>query len=258
MNIAASIKTELIKTKRSAALWIVVLGAGFVPFIMMISYLVQPKQNIERLYKNNPNPWIFHVGNIWQGFSVFLLPMFIIIVCSLITQIEYKNNTWKQVFASPQPYSNIYFSKLTGIIVMIFFLFVLFDLFTLGAAIVPNLFYSKYGFLTHSFNWRNFLTLNLRTFISTLGIIAIQYVLSMRFKNFIIPIGIGLACLIATLIAMGWEHIFKIPYAHPFLTMRFHEVKKGVLQNHEWNAIGYFIVFTTIGFFDMKYRKERG
>ncbi|HET9056636.1 MAG TPA: ABC transporter permease, partial [Chitinophagaceae bacterium] len=200
----------------------------------------------------------FHIGNVWQAFSVFLLPMFIIILCSLITQIEYKNNTWKQVYASPQSYANIFFSKYTGIVSMILLLFVLFDLFTIGAAIVPNLFYSKYGFFEHSFDWKHFFTLNIRTFIATLGIIAIQYWLSMRFKNFIAPIGIGLALLIATLMAVSWRHIFKIPYAQPFLTMQFHEVKRGFLQNHEWNAIGYFIVFTTIGFLDMRYRKERG
>ncbi|HET9055472.1 MAG TPA: ABC transporter permease, partial [Chitinophagaceae bacterium] len=105
MNFATIFKAELIKTKRSAALWVCVLGAGFVPFIMMLSYLLQPKQNIERLYLNGRNPWVFHIGNVWQAFSVFLLPMFIIILCSLITQIEYKNNTWKQVYASPQSYA---------------------------------------------------------------------------------------------------------------------------------------------------------
>lgn len=255
MNIAASFKTELIKTKRSAALWVVVLGAGFVPFIFFLSYLVKPASNIKRLAKN---PWAVHIGELWQAFSVFLLPMFIILICSLVLQIEYKNNTWKQVYASPQSYANIYFSKLSGIITMILLLFILFNLFSIGAAIVPNLFHKGFGFLDASFNWQKFIVLNIRLFISTLGIIALQYWLSMRFKNFIIPIGIGLASLIATLIAMRWEHIFKIPYAHPFLTMQFGEVKKGFLQNHEWNAIGYFIAFTALGFLDMRYRKERG
>ncbi|MBI2730004.1 MAG: ABC transporter permease [Sphingobacteriales bacterium] len=255
MNILASFKTELIKLKRSAALWVVVLGAGFVPFIFLLSYLIKPVSNIKRL---GNNPWAAHVGELWQAFSIFLLPMFIILICSLVLQIEYKNNTWKQVYASPQSYANIFFSKLGGIITMILLLFVLFNVFALGAAIIPNLFYKGFKFLATTFNWQKFMVLNIRLFISTLGIIAFQYWLSMRFKNFIVPIGIGLACLIATLIAMRWEHIFKIPYAHPFLTMQFGEVKKGFLQNHEWNSIGYFIVFTALGFLDMRLRKERG
>ena len=256
MTITASFKTELIKTKRSAALWLVILGAGFVPFIFILSYLIKPDNNIKRLAKN---PWAAHIGELWQAFSVFLLPMFIILVCSMIVQLEYKNNTWKQVYASPQSYGSIFFSKLSGIITMILLLFVLFNLFSLGAAIVPDLVYGgKFGFLKTTFNWQKFFVLNIRIFISTLGIIAIQYWLSMRFKNFIVPIGIGLASLISTMIAMNWEHIFKLPFAHPFLTLQFGEVKKGFLQNHEWNAIGYFIAFVLIGFFDMKYRKERG
>lgn len=258
MSFAATFKTELLKTKRSAALWFCVLGAGFVPFVMMLSYLFKPEGNIYRLYKNNKNPWVFHIGNLWQAFSIFLLPMFIIIICSLVVQIEYKNNTWKQVFSAPQSYASIFFSKLAAIIVMIVLLLVLFDIFAIGAALVPNLFNRKYGFFEHAFNWSSFLNLNGHTLVACLGIVAIQYFLSLRFKNFIVPIGIGLACLVATLIVIEWEHIFKIPYAHPFLSMHFQEHKKGGLQNHEWNAIGYFLFFTAIGFLDMRYRKARG
>jgi hypothetical protein len=258
MMFVATFRTELIKIKRSAALWVVILGAGFIPFVIMLSYVLQPRQNMKRLARYNPNPWIHHMENIWQSFSVFLLPLFIILICSLITQIEYKNNTWKQVYASPQSFGTIYFSKLGTVILMILLLFLLFNLFTIGAAIVANLFYPAYGFFDYSFSGVKLLQLNLLTIIATLGIIGIQYFLSMRFKNFIIPVGIGMACLIVTMMAMGWKHIFKIPYAFPFLTLKYAHLKNGGLQNHEWNAIGYFIVFTLIGWWDIVNRKERG
>jgi hypothetical protein len=30
------------------------------------------------------------------------------------------------------------------------------------------------------------------------------------------------------------------------------------MENHEWNALGYFAVFTLVGFLDLKWRKEKG
>ncbi|TAL41215.1 MAG: hypothetical protein EPN92_13295 [Chitinophagaceae bacterium] len=103
--------------------------------------------------------------------------------------------------------------------------------------------------------------MNLKSLVALLGIISIQYWLSLRIKNFIVPIAIGLALLITTLIILSWEHIYKVPFAYPLLT--FNSLSGGVqkgsfFQNHELNSIGYFIFFSTLAFLDMKYRKERG
>jgi lantibiotic transport system permease protein len=63
------------------------------------------------------------------------------------------------------------------------------------------------------------------------------------------------------MILQSWEHIFKMPYAFPFITFFSFsggEIKGPLVQNHEWNSIGYFIVFTSLAFLDMRFRKERG
>ena len=256
MSLSISLQAELIKTKRSAAFWLSFVGATFVPGIFFLMYLVRPEIFSAQL-KNNA--WENHFKAGWQALSVFLLPMFVILTCSLIPQIEYKNNTWKQVFASPQSMGNIFFSKFLTIHLMILFYFLLFDVFMIMNAITVNVFNKNYRFLHQPFDWLFLLKLTVKTYVSLLGITAIQYWLSLRFKNFVVPIGIGMALLITSLILLNWEHIYKIPYAHPVLTFR--EIKKSnpsFLANHEWNSIGYFICFTALAFADMKYRKERG
>lgn len=73
--------------------------------------------------------------------------------------------------------------------------------------------------------------------------------------------GIGLALLVGALIAGGirWEHIYKLPFAHPFLTLQSFRGSSGpFLENHEWNSIIYFISFALLGFFDLKLKKEKG
>src|SRR5260221_1484084 len=126
MSFPISLEAEILKTRRSAAFWLSVIGAGFTPAIFFLMYFFNPEVFTVRL---KDQPWQSHFSNGWQSLSAFLLPMFIILICSLIPQIEYKNNTWKQVFASPQSLGNIFFSKFMTIHLMILFCFSLFNLF---------------------------------------------------------------------------------------------------------------------------------
>jgi len=258
MNLILSTQTELIKTKRSASFWLSVIAAAFIPSIFFLAYAIKPDGAIKHLMAS---PWNIHFSQGWQALCAFLFPMYIILICSLIPQIEYKNNTWKQVYASPQPLANIFFSKFLAIHLMILFFYVLFNLFMILSAVTVNIINSKFPFLDHSIDWQGLGRLCLKTYVSILGISAIQYWLSYRVKNFIVPVGIGLALLIGAVIAFnfGWEHIYKIPFAHPTLTLRSMMTPgRPLLENHELNAIGYCIFFLTLGYIDLKYRKEKG
>lgn len=260
MSFIISTKAELIKTKRSASFWLSLIGSAVIPLIFFLIYVLEPK-NASRF---QVKPWELHFTQGWQAFAAFLLPMFVILICSLIPQIEFKNNTWKQVFASPQSVGNIFFSKYLSIIIMILFLFLMFNIFMLLSGIVPNLFVSKYTFLKNSIDWGALLKLNFKTFVSLLGIISIQYWIGLRFRNFIVPIGIGLGLLVSSMILLPWEHVDKVPYAFPLrtfmtsITKSKNELAGPLLQNHELNSIGYFIFFTITAFLDMRFRKERG
>ena len=255
MSLAISIRSEIIKTKRSAAFWLSIIGAAVIPTIFFLGYVIEPQGSYNR-------GWGIHLMQGWQVFNAFLLPMFVILVCSLIPQIEYKNNAWKQVFASPQSIGNIFFSKYLTIIIMIAFLFIVFNIFLILSAVVPNLFYGKYTFLDTDIDWSKLALLNFKTFISLLALISLQYWMSLRFRNFIVPIGIGLGLLIVGVILyqLHWKHIYKISYAFPVITMEDMNDKNFSfrLQNHEWNSILYCVFFAGMAFLDMRYRKERG
>lgn len=259
MSLVIATRAELIKNKRSAAFWLCFIGSAFIPFIFFLTYTLRPDLNYARLAAE---PWQEHLGKGWQNFSAFLLPMFVILTCSLIPQVEYKNNTWKQVFASPLSIGDIFFSKYLSIIAMVFFLFVMFNVFMLLAGVSADLIHPKYSFLEKAVDWKGLIKMNFKSFISLLAIISIQYWLSLRFRNFIVPIGVGLALLVSALILLPWEHINKVPYAFPFLSFTGSvgpaAAKPGLLASHEIYSIIYFLVFTLLAFADLRFRKERG
>lgn len=265
MSFIISVQSELLKTKRTASFWLSVVAASFLPGIFFLVYFFKPEPSIQNL---KAMPWIIHFNMSWQILNSFLFPMYIILICTLIPQIEYKNNAWKQVFSSPQSFGTIFFSKFLTIHLVIFFFYILFNLLMILSAVIATLLNPKFPFLSTAIDWGNLIKLNLKTYLSILGISAIQYWLSLRFKNFIAPVGIGLALLIGAIISINfrWEHVDKVPYAYPIrtLAMMVEQRRSGsitgrpFIENHELNSAGYFIFFTLLAFLDMKFRKEKG
>lgn len=258
MNLATSYRAELLKSKRTSSFWLSLLGAAFIPAIFLMAYLLKPDGAARSM---QAAPWNMHFFMGWKALAGFLLPMFVVLLCALVPQIEFRNNTWKQVYASPQTYGQIYFSKLLTIHTMLLFFFVAYNLFMLLTGVTAALVHKQFTFLDKGFEVGKLLVLNAKVYISTMGIAAIQYWLSLRFKNFIVPVGIGLALLIGATVAnaFNWEYIYELPFAHPSLTLDWvNKTADYGLQPHEWNALVYFVVFTIIGFLDVRYRNEKG
>lgn len=258
MSFSISLQSEVLKTKRSASFWLSIIAAAFMPVILFLALYFEPGGAVKEL---QPDPWTTFFRWGYLPLTFFIFPMFVILICTLIPQIEYKNNAWKQVFASPQSLANIFFSKFLTIHLIIFFFYLLFTSFMVLSGLATNALNDQFTFFQNTIDWKHMAYLSTKTYVSILGISAIQYCLSLRFKNFIAPVGIGLALLVLSLIArnISWDHIAKLPFAHPLLTVESLEGKnRPFLENHELNSIGYFVAFLLVGFLDARFRKEKG
>src|SRR5919112_5818050 len=108
MSLVISTSSEILKTKRTASFRLSIIGASFLPVLLFIVYVFKADTMVRELGKE---PWESHLSIGFEILNSFIFPMYIILICSMIPQIEYKNNTWKQVYASPQAIGTIYFSK---------------------------------------------------------------------------------------------------------------------------------------------------
>ena len=108
-----SFKSEWLKKKRSLGSWLVVVGSLFTPAIIVASRLIHHGK-LPGLYVSSTF-WTSLWKSAWESMAIFFLPMAAILVTSLITQIEYRSNAWKQVHALPLSTGVIFFSKLTEI-----------------------------------------------------------------------------------------------------------------------------------------------
>lgn len=188
--------------------------------------------------------------------AFMLLPMGIVLAVSLITQLEFKNNTWKQLHTTPLPFTSIYFAKLLVLVIMLLQLFILFNAGIYISAIVPAIFNSRIPFPNHAANFSYLLTENGTYFILCLPLVALQYCISLPFKNFLIPVGAGLALVIAGLIALKWQYAYTI--APAYTALHFLQLNSVPVHNLISWSLGYFILFTLVGYWLYIAKREKG
>lgn len=246
-------KAELWKCRKTAAYFIALAAGAFVPFINLLTYLFKSTFFVKVMAED---PWHTTMNQAWQPAAAFMMPMFVILLTSLVVQVEYRNNTWKQVYASPRSYADIFFSKFLIVHLLIIFSLVLFNLFMVLFGYVANMVHSGYTFFSHAVPWGDMLRLTAKMYVSILAMTAIQYWLSLRLKNYIAPLGIGITLLITGLIIMKWEHIKFYPYAYTALTY-FKDLGKGD-QTHQYYSYIWFVGIVLLSFWDTVRRKERG
>lgn len=256
LSFVNSFLSEWLKTRHTAASWIVLAGAFFMPLIVFFMRLQDHGKPYNKIYMKHI--WAVMYQRNWAAMGMFLLPFMLILSTSLVTNIEFKNNTWKQLHTTPQRYSAIYFAKLLVIMVMLIQLFLLFNIGIYLSAVAPAWIFSDLQAVTDPYPVRPYLNGTTQFFIDCLPVIGLQYLLSLMFRNFIVPIGIGFSLLVAALLALNWKYGYVIPYI--YLPLNFKENQHfadSAMNRHYW-SVGYFMVFVIAGYIFYTGKKEKG
>lgn len=249
-----SFQSEWLKKKRSAASWLVITGSFFIPLMVLVAMLTDPEMTY--LATKSDMYWESLFRHNFAPMCMFLLPMGVILATSLVTQLEFKNNTWKQLHTTPQALTTVFFTKLGVIMTMMLQFFILLNICVYISGVLPSLFLKATQFPPEPFPFKFILKANAKLFIDCLPIIALQYLLGLKFKNFLGPLGIGLGLYIAGMVSLNWGHGYLIPYIYCALNIQRGSVDPTV-NAHYW-ALGYFVLITGISYFLYLTKKEKG
>lgn len=252
MKLITTLRAEILKTKRTASLYFALLGALPIPLIFLLN-VVTGGGDLQAIGKDPLNS-IFEMGAERAG--VIFFPMFVIMVCTMLPQIEYRNNTWKQVFASPQTKSNVYLAKFLNINLLIL-LFLVANIVYMALTVVVIHFYDpKLNLLNQPFDAARLLLRTANTYVTVLAICAFQFWLGLRFRNFIIPTSIGFA-LWVTGMMLSFE--FKSPmvdyFPYSFQTFPFITDFQPRMAQVALTSVGYAALILLLGFLDFRRRR---
>lgn len=257
MAYTACLSAEWMKTRRSFSSWLVIIGSAFVPFIMLLANLFRP-DSARSLYLK-VNFWDLYWSNAWNPVATFLCPLGVILSTSLVTQLEFRNNTWKQLHTSPQSYTSIFTAKLSVLIIMFLQFLLLFNLFIYVSALIPTFVISGIkmpkGFVPAATVWKD----NWDYFSACMPILAFQFLISLRFKNFLIPLAGGIGLWVASLIGISWKHNYLLPYGHSTLQFMSRKNITGIDPTKIYSSAAiYTIVFIVLAYLLYLTQKEKG
>jgi len=250
-----SFQSEWLKRKRSLASWLVMGGAFFTPAIITAARLVRHG----RLAAENGAPayWESLWKSSWESMAIFLLPLGVILATSLVTQLEYKNNSWKLLHTTPQRYLVIFLAKLAVILVMMGQFLVLFNVGIYLSGVLPGLVFGV-PYPQAPIPYAAFLADNGRYLVACLPIVALQYLISLLFKNFLVPVGCGLALWILSVAVLSWPYGYLIPYTYCSFTFLKHQPKFSQPVDLLPFALGYFLLFTGAAYALYVHQREKG
>lgn len=260
MNFIRSFQSEWLKKKRSLATWLVFAGAFFTPSIILLAR-IKNHDKLSELYVAD-DFWQRLWNQTWESMAVFLLPFGIILATALIVQIEYKSSAWKQLHTTPQRFATIFFAKFTVILILLVEVFVLFNAAMYLSAIIPSMLFDNLPYPTAPIPYAYFLNANFNFFLDCLPILALQYLLSLQFKNFLVPVGTGLIIWFAGIGMLAWDYSYVLPYNHGTIDYLIGsaQFKNRSLPpiNIQLLAVIYFAAITLASYILYAAKKEKG
>ena len=209
-----TMRAEMLKTKGTAAFWLTLLAALFIPFV---NFMILTQRPGAMAPKFQADAWLVFMRANWKNVAAVILPMYVILVSNLVIQIEYRNNTWKLVYTLPRRFAAIFFSKFLLIHMFIIGLLLLFNVSVIASGLLVAAVNSRYHFDLRAFPCSVYLAECLRIYLGILTVSAIQFWLSLRFRNFVVPLGIGIGLWLAGIVLMDWDKIIYYPYMYSTL-----------------------------------------
>jgi hypothetical protein len=212
-----SFRSEFYKTRKTAGFW----SAVILPLLLCLLLFIGFYTHSDKL-ANLPGImlWVQFSGAILSVMGSLLLPMLIVFIAYSVNSIEHKADTWKTLFSLPISKLSVYSAKFFYALFLVLLCLALFVLFTIGfgnllGVLKPQLKFSEYSMAA------TLTQLYFKLFLSSLGILSIQFLLSLLFRDFLKPMGIGFVATITGVIlaANKWTYAYLFPYSHPMLAL---------------------------------------
>jgi len=212
-----AIQSEFYKSRKTLGFW----SGIILPTIICLLVFFGMYSNSAKLEHLPPaGLWVIYTSAI-SNVMGFLLPFFVILVAYSVNSIEHKADTWKTLFSLPISKWAIYAAKYLYVMLLVFICLLLFLAFTIGTGNLLGVLKPELKFSEFHMEWA-LTQVYLKLFLAAIGIISIQFLLSLVWGDFLKPMGIGFVCTICGMIMAGmqWQYAYLFPYAHPMMALR--------------------------------------
>ncbi len=227
---------EILKLKRTLALWVAVLSPLLVILLQCAFTLRVPKSRLKA------GLWaaVQQGSNFW---AVLLLPLVACLLTALLAGLEHRENSWKQVFALPVPRWAVYGAKAVAAHALI----------ALGSTVLYGGIIAS-GYALHMMlpqapfgpaPWTELAGRLALVFAASSALIAIHLWVATRCKAFPFPLGLGIGAVLVSIIAASDKTMTYWPWMFPGNTAVPERFAAAL-----WLGLGGGIAITALGAWD--------
>lgn len=259
MEFINSFRSEWLKRRRTMTTWLVFGGALFIPVIIMLSRF-KNRATLPKFFASD-DFWTASWRQSWEAMIVMLLPVGISLAAALLSNIEFRDHGWKQLHTTPLRMTTIFFSKFAVFTLLLIEVFVIFLAASYIVAILPALVLNDVGWPAAPFPLAKFALESGRLFVACLPIAALQFAISLQFRNFLVPLAVGFGLWILGVGMISWEFGWLLPYsigAYEYLLDSGQLRGRVIPFSLDYLALIYFAVFTFGGWILYLYKHDKG
>jgi hypothetical protein len=251
-----SLISEFYKSRKTLAFWAAILLPVIICGLITFGFY----SSSERIIAFHYPPmilWANYSGAALGVMGFLIMPFYVIFMAFSVNNIEHKNDTWKMLFAQPLNKFSIYAAKYLYAVFMIFICLLLFASLTFAFGHLLQVLVPKYNFSQYN-PLHILINSYAKLFLSSLGILSLQFIMSLFWSDFLKPMGIGFigAIMGIIIVNVGWKYAYFIPYSLPTLALRITKVNKGanplefpVFTQEIWTSLIYAAILFIIGYF---------
>jgi len=249
MNVLKGYHAELIKLKYLPIFWLAFTVVFCTTGIIFAAHYFDS----ESVAKLGQSPW----DKLWNAgagiFGTFMIVPFVVMMVSAAVYVEHQSNTWKYQYTTPVSRSAVFYQKLMALFSLVVFLIVVVLVCLFGVAFILNIIFPEFEFAYYPPDCGSYVSNMLHLLVAILGIIGIQYFMSMRFKGFLIPASVGVIAFVIAFIVSTTNKPYALfyPYSYPmiasdngmFKTDKIGVESLGIINNVELYSIICFVFF---------------
>jgi ABC-2 type transport system permease protein len=203
------IASEILKLRRTLALWMVVIAPMVVVLLQILLWMNQ-KEGIGF----DADLWIMFTMNIFSMWSIFMFPLFCALVVALLYHYEHTTSGWQKLYTLPVPKWSVLAAKQAAAVLLLLASGIVLCGGTIAAGFVVDALHPAidmpreipFGYLIPK--WCAMTG-------ASLLILSIQHWASLRWTTLSVPIGVGIAGTFAAMFASSWKYGHFYPWLMP-------------------------------------------
>jgi hypothetical protein len=196
-ELTRAVSAESLKLKRTLALRLAVIAPLFIVLLQLGVYLARG-EDVERAATNPLAGFARGILTLW---TLVFLPFWATLAASLCASLDHSGNHWDQLFALPMRRWPLYAAKWIIVFGLVVLSSICLPLFAVVAAEILK--QVRVGWRGDALPWRLLLNGVSRSCGACLLLVSVQCWLSLRWRSFLVALGVGIAGIMSGIILIS-------------------------------------------------------